>query len=341
MTDTVRRGGAVRAAAVILAIAAAAALAPRPAFASIISSIADAFKDGTQEILAARMNTTADWLDDITGGLTGWAAADIDMEGDTLDSAEIVSVDDTRPASGVINFVAKNYGIFKPLAATILATVTLIQILRELQKPDNGPGNIPYVERFGWILFRTAIIFTAVKYAIPITATVYNVIAAATNTINSVSIGNYTPADIARNSDDIAASIINAAAGKDQPTPGGLLISVGESLLSGLLVMAVCGIANVAVSARWIQVYVMILFAPVMFAFAGLDETRQMTINYIKSVASAALAMLITVIVVKAMAMTMCNALLSAPTMFNIFCTTLLYIYAISQCGKWASAIIG
>ena len=251
--------------------------------------------------------------------------------------------------SGFGKVVKGTSDAFNTISYQILGIVFGIQFIKEVQRPDNGPGNVPYVERFAMLWVKFAILKILVDKSLDLSISIFNTIQGLTYKIPTYG------ADVKLNNGQIKAAVDGALGiGGAAAAKSAFGFAISKSILFVivlLLIMFVIAfilgcIVYLSVYGRWIQLWVYLCFAPIFFAFAGLDETRPMFMSYMKSIFGCGLAFVITAVLLKSMAPVI-GGMFSASTqgalglLLSTIAVEILYMVALMKCGSWAHDLIG
>ena len=160
----------------------------------------------------------------------------------------------------------------KPIAATVLSFVVLVQIIKISQRID-GNVTMPALREVLVLFFTFAIGMFLVRNSVEIMGAVYQIFL---QFIQGITAGVRT-IDINLQFDDLT----------DIVTLAGLLMSSLIVLLAG----AICSlVANIMLIARAVQLYLYATFAPLMWSFIVLEDTRSWSIGYLKGFMSCCLS---------------------------------------------------
>lgn len=281
-------------------------------------------------------------------------SADHTVSGWTMAQATQHASESGIPLSGAFGFVIVAYNALRPLSYTILATVILIEMVREVQRSDRPNASVPYVEKIAWLWIKFWVLKTLVDKSLDITVNVFNLLADVAGTV-AAALPDQTMAAKEEVSGAITGSVLQSLGieSADKITGdmfGSIFAMLVVVLLVGFLVsLVLCLQTYVATYARWLQLFVMLPFAPLALALSGLEETRPMAMGYARSMLSAGMAFVITAVILVSMPSTIGPALsdsisgggagfLGALPVFGI---QVLYIFALRQAGNWARAVIG
>lgn len=272
----------------------------------------------------------------------------------TMEQASQSAAESGIPLSGAFGFVIVAFNAIRPLCYTILAAVILVSMVREVQRADRPNASVPYVERLAWLWIKFWVLRTLVDKSLDITVNVFNLLADVAAAIASA-LPDQAMAAKEQISGAITGSVLSMLGIGDssQITSemfGSIFAMLVVVLLLGFLVSLVLVLQTyVATYARWLQLFVMLPFAPLALAFAGLEETRSIAMGYARSIVSAGVAFVVTAVILVSMPSVMGPALsdsiaqsgagfLGALPVFGI---QVLYIFALRQAGGWAKAVVG
>lgn len=161
----------------------------------------------------------------------------------------------------------------KPVAAAVLSLVMLGQLIKIAQRVDAN-ATMPALKEVMVLFFYFLIGMFLVRNGIGLVGDVYDIfrsfIAGITAGTKDIVI-DFTPEGFVG---DLANLI-------------GILVSSFIVLLAGVIAAV---LANAMLLARAIQIYLYAAFAPLMFAFFGLDETRSWSLGFLKGFMAACLS---------------------------------------------------
>lgn len=281
-------------------------------------------------------------------------AADHTVSGWTMAEATKHAAESHIPLSGAFGFTIVAYNALRPLCYTILAAMILIAMVREVQRADRPNASVPYVEKISWLWIKFWVLKTLVDKSLDITVNVFNLLADVAGTI-AATLPDQRMVAKEEISGAITSSVLQGLGIEtaDKIT-GDMFGNVFAMLLVVLLVgfvasLVLCLQTYVATYARWLQLFVMLPFAPLALAFAGLEETRPMAMGYARSILSAGIAFAITAILLVSMPSVMGPALSDAVSSggagflgaLPVFGIQVLYIFALRQAGSWARSVVG
>lgn len=297
-----------------------------------------------------------------------------------------------HPMSAMYNFILGAYPQFQALAYSILGIVMGLKTLRMVQEPDNSPSGLPYIEKIGFLLFKFIILKLLIDYAVDIAIMVFNEVARISQYLDSSAFATASGSTGSAVTDlfcllmgipagslsgELAASFSNGIPSAEvigqflTYDQWKALAHIGETELSfasvladmvfaaiPLLIMGIViyVISLVSIMSRWLQLFVYLVFSPVALAFYGLDETKQITISYFKSILASAVAFLITVVLLKGMKSVIVAAIGAdmgaglAATMASTDITSsglqivgylFVFAYSLTKAGSWAHDLIG
>lgn len=342
-----RHGKAVAA----LLIAGIVLIIPRPAFADAIldglgtlvdnigNFILTPFRDAMIDVIAGEISTTSGLADillepakhtiPLTGGETGT------LSGFSGNASALLAADSSLPLKEVLVYVVEIYNVIKPVCYTILGLVFAIQFVKIIQQPDNPTGGVPYVEKFAWMWIKFAVLKLLLDNSIDISVAIFNFFA---------SLGKLIADAGPFSSDDIEATVRTTLTNNFSNTQlGGEMVNLIFLFFGLIIVFIVALLIFVSVYGRWLQIFIYLPFAPLFFALLGEDETKQMFWSYIRSIAGAGLAMVITIIIVRSL-----PAILTISTLgdsrlgtIGIWGSEILIGWAVMHAGQWAHDMIG
>lgn len=247
------------------------------------------------------------------------------------------------PMGGILGFLKTCYDGIRPLAATFLAVLFGLQVLRVVREGEQGPGQVPYIERFGWLFLRFAVIKVFFDRSMDVTVGIFN----AFSSVSSAVAGNDGIADYY---DMIKSAMSSTMA--SEATLGMLFLLVILIGLAMLLLSVVLSVMMyVATYARWLELFVMLPFAPLAFASLASDETRHFFWGYLRTIVGCAMAFLMTIIIARSFPAVLASTL-SSPDLTNgplaglgavigLTGVMFLYIFALAKSGSWAQAVLG
>lgn len=342
-----RHGKAVAA----LLIAGIVLIIPRPAFAdaildglgTLVDNIGNfmltPFRDAMIDVIAGEISTTSGLADillepakhtiPLTGGETGT------LSGFSGNASALLAADSSLPLKEVLVYVVEIYNVIKPVCYTILGLVFAIQFVKIIQQPDNPTGGVPYVEKFAWMWIKFAVLKLLLDNSIDISVAIFNFFA---------SLGKLIADAGPFSSDDIEATVRTTLTNNFSNTQlGGEMVNLIFLFFGLIIVFIVALLIFVSVYGRWLQIFIYLPFAPLFFALLGEDETKQMFWSYIRSIAGAGLAMVITIIIVRSL-----PAILTISTLgdsrlgtIGIWGSEILIGWAVMHTGQWAHDMIG
>ena len=342
-----RHGKAVAA----LLIAGIVLIIPRPAFAdaildglgTLVDNIGNfmltPFRDAMIDVIAGEISTTSGLADillepakhtiPLTGGETGT------LSGFSGNASALLAADSSLPLKEVLVYVVEIYNVIKPVCYTILGLVFAIQFVKIIQQPDNPTGGVPYVEKFAWMWIKFAVLKLLLDNSIDISVAIFNFFA---------SLGKLIADAGPFSADDIEATVRTTLTNNFSNTQlGGEMVNLIFLFFGLIIVFIVALLIFVSVYGRWLQIFIYLPFAPLFFALLGEDETKQMFWSYIRSIAGAGLAMVITIIIVRSL-----PAILTISTLgdsrlgtIGIWGSEILIGWAVMHAGQWAHDMIG
>lgn len=247
------------------------------------------------------------------------------------------------PMGGIIGFVETCYDGIRPLGATFLAVLFGLQILRVVREGEQGPGQVPYVERFGWLFLRFAVIKVFFDRSMDVTVGIFN----AFSSVSVAVAGNDSSTDYY----DMIKNAMSATMANEATIGTLFLLVILIGLVMLLLSLVLTVMMYVAAYARWLQLFVMLPFAPLAFASLASDETRHFFWGYLRTIVGCALAFLITIIIARSFPVVLASTL-SSPDLTNgplaalggvigLAGVMFLYILALAKSGSWAQAVLG
>lgn len=242
------------------------------------------------------------------------------------------------PLSGFGAFVIRITEAIKPLCYTVLGIVFAIRMIKVLQEPDNGPGNVPYVEKFGWLWVKLVLLKMIMDNSVDITVGLFNTFMSMVSMVGGVSVGEQVSIS--------EESVVGVLALEIPTGTGGILLTIVSCLIVYLLTFALQGVVFLALYGRWMQIWTSLCFAPLFFSFAGLDETKSMFWSYLKTIAGLALAFVITAILLKSMGPVMTAFINSSDQallggFMDLVGIELVYCFSLIKAGSWARDLIG
>ena len=287
---------------------AAAALWPRPALAIGINDIVDKIGDVLNK--AAEVVSSAA-VPAIVKMMCGWVADIAQVMPGYMDSMATISkggygsfstTGDATLDAGIgllntVNSVVLGAGdAVKVLAYSLLAVAFCIKFLKVIKEPDNGPAGIPYLEKYAWLWITFAIMKELLDYSSDISAELFNAFQAMSAALGGVASPDI---DYAAWQNDVADSIGHA----DFSSMGSIVsTSLSAILLTGLVLLGIicCAVAAIAMTyARWVEVFISMIFAPLAFSMIGLEETRGVVVGYLKKLLSMSLAFFVTILMMQ------------------------------------------
>ena len=257
------------------------------------------------------------------------------LSGFSGNESALLAADSSLPLKEVLVYVVKIYNVIKPICYTILGLVFAIQFVKIIQQPDNPTGGVPYVEKFAWMWIKFAVLKLLLDNSIDISVAIFNFFAEIGKRIADV--GPFS-------SDDIEATVRTTLENNFSNTQlGGEMVNLIFLFFGLIVVFIVAILIFVSVYGRWLQIFIYLPFAPLFFAFLGEDETKQMFWSYVRSIAGAGLAMVITIILVRSL-----PAILTISTLgdsrlgtIGIWGSEILLGWAVMHAGQWAHDMIG
>ncbi len=248
------------------------------------------------------------------------------------------------PMDGFANVViAVTQGIM-PICYTVLGIVFAIRMIKALQEPDNGPGNVPYIEKFAWLWIKFCLLKLVMDNSVGITIGVFNEIMRIVGIVGATGYAN-SPSNLDFNTvkDNILHALESNDSLFDAIPVGGILISGLLGLVAYLGSMFLKVVVFISTYGRWAQVWICLCFAPLFFSFAGLDETKGMFCSYLKTMAGLALAFAMTAILLKALAPVLYSFATTGngDVMLGILGVEFVFIFALMKVGSWSRDLIG
>lgn len=236
-------------------------------------------------------------------------------------------------------------GIVKPIGATILAFVMLVQLVQISSKMDQQGGTFPTVrEVLVLAVFYTIFVFL-IGNADKLCELLYDIL----NNISTY-IANYQPGWTA----DISSVAFVEPEDIGSVTVGDFLVALIVTLFTFLAAIIAYVVAILMAYARAIQLYLYMTFSPIPLALMGFDGTRQMGVGFLKGFASVCIAgsiMLFVLIafpfivvsvvdfgVMDAMGVLGLSAILN---LLKVLAVCLLLIFALIKSGSTARDILG
>lgn len=276
---------------------------------------------------------------------------------------------DALPIGGMLEFsyIAYDRGI-KPMCEAWLALLVLIRLIEMMQEPDNNPHGVPYLEKTMWLLVRFVLLKLALDRAFDIAVFVFNTIAGAggvlfkavttgeagsimqrlLENVFSVDGGTLDGIDVdtvpvsAETKQEVLKALV--AANPNMQSVGSLLgimlVDIIPVLISALVLKF---LVSLSVYARFMQLFAHLAFAPMAVVCYANENTRQIALSYVKSIAASALAFVMLVLVLLSMKYTLPNSLNffvngSSP---GIVVMCILYCTVVTKAGGWAREIVG
>lgn len=283
-----------------------------------------------------------------SGNAVQWATYWVPVSGHGLSGSSIFG--DEEFLDTVWNFL---YGGGSPICSsissvsyTILAIVFLFKTVQVVQQPDNSASGLPYVERVGWLGVQFSLFKWAIDHSYELSGQMFNVINAAVTAPAYAATVALGQADVASWSEgkEITALLLSAIGAN----------AVGI-LLCFFLMIVMCGFclfinisARMSIISRFFQLFIYLVFAPLFMSFFGLQETRQMSIQYLKKILSLSMSFAITVIILKIAPVVFVNQVgkvflggnwLGDSVMCVVY--ALITITALNKSGSFASDLLG
>jgi hypothetical protein len=245
-------------------------LAPTPAWASIADDI--------NSWMCGVLRDTCNWI----------FGAQADVLGSIgVDGVLSKPFDQMLGTSGGTTLYDMAHGVWEtavlPIGCGVLSLVFTIQLIHVSQRMD-GNASMPGVREVVFLLVFFAVFLFLVQHSFDLMGALYEVVRLAiTRTTSLFGAGgamDLDAASIVTTEDDVAA----------------LLAMIVVALVSWLVVLVAYVVALVVTWARAIQLYLMAALSPIPLSLISLEETRQMSVGYLKHVAAVCLAGLIVVV---------------------------------------------
>lgn len=321
----------------VVGIALLALLVPNVAFADtlgdqLVNFLFKPFYEALATVTAATIVAVKDAADE------GFKYVNVSL---TTSGAGLSTTQANVPMDGFANVVVAVTKGIMPVCYTVLGIVFAIRMIKALQEPDNGPGNVPYIEKFAWLWIKFCLLKLVMDNSVGITIGLFNEIIRIIDIVGAAAFtGAGQPLDAGALKDQIVQSLVDA---KRAIGPGDAVVAVLMGLLTFLASMALELIVFVATYGRWAQVWVCLCFAPLFFSFAGLDETKGMFWSYLKTMAGLALAFVMTAILLKAMVPVLTAFATNGMTNLasGLIGIEIVFIFALMKVGSWSRDLIG
>lgn len=230
-----------------------------------------------------------------------------------------------------------------PVGESLLALFMLVQLVKISQRID-ATATLPAVKDVVFLAVTFVIMHWVIVNSLGIVSSIYDIFNAIMPRIGSAS---------------STVQLIRGTLDVDGLDPA--LLQVGKAVgiyllsllvhLTGLLTYI---IVFVITYARAWQIYVLAAFSPIPLALLGFDETRQMGIGYLKNFASACLAGLVIMFLLKAFPIAITSVTESIgpgdlfEDSFNALLSVLLWVgtpillcFSLIKSGAWAKEILG
>ena len=175
--------------------------------------------------------------------------------------------------------------VVKTCANTVLSIVIMIQLIKIASQIDKGGGTLPAVRDVFQLLVFMAIFIFLVNNAETLMVGLFDLIQqigrAIDATLNTVSLD--------------AIKVTVDAGGI--PDIGGALLWVIVGTLAYVIALVSAVVTRVMAAARAFTIYALTMFAPLAFAFLGMDATRQWGVGYLKNFIAETLSGAVMVVV--------------------------------------------
>lgn len=310
-----------------LALFIALCLTPGFAHADIIGDIFNAFTGWIKEILGGAIDSLLDMM--------------VTLATDTNQVGILTASWSNLFGGGSSNFAnlmgAICNSVVKPVAASVLVFVCLIQLVKISSKIDSSSANFGAVKEIIILFITLALFMWAIQHSDELCIAVYDVFNQMTIQVqNLIGVGNAEAPDF-HVSDSLDSYEIGDLVG--------LLIGA----LLGFLVSAIAYMIVIVMSyARAIQLYIFMAFSPLPLSFLGIDETRSFGVGYIKNFMAVALAGVIMYVILVAYPYIMSSVAgfdaagqLPMFVLLKVVGVSLLLALAIFKSGAWARDILG
>lgn len=248
---------------VALAVAALALLMPLPAQAGII-----------EDALAGVSQFFTDMLNGFCEGLTNGTMNFINtLSPETLANRDFESLLGAGDVS-LYQMVRDICDVsVKPVAASVLTLVMLGQVIKISQRVD-ATATMPALKEVMVLFFTFVVGMYLVRHGLDLAGDIYDIFRVFISGIS----GGVKELKL-----DYQAATVDTALGDFI----GCLLACFIVFIVGAIARI---LANCMMLARAIQIYLYAAFAPLMFAFFGLDETRQWSLGFLKGFMSACLS---------------------------------------------------
>jgi len=283
----------------------------------------------------------------------------------TAQGSSYGGLNDAEDAISVfVNILAVADVAFMPTAKTLLALVFAIRAAKLLMSPDLGRGGVPYVEKIFWMMFEFAFLYTLLTNSTRLAFSVMNIFGSTAVRVDSVISASFETYDASKIAN--VSNIVTAYLKNEDPQGifnsieslgvGHMMATVSQMVIHFLIIglcFVICAVsAYIATYARWIQMSIYLMCAPIFFALYGLDETRDMFLGYIRSLISLGLAFVLTVVIIRVCSGMMCNLALDAISEPNtlaswsmngtlgIIVWSFLFKHALGKTGEWANDLV-
>ena len=257
------RRGLATAFVATLALLAATALAPTPAYASI--------GDDVNEWMCGVLRDCANWI----FGAQAKVLASIGVDG--VLSAPFETM---LGSAGSASLYGIAHGVWQsavlPIGCGVLSLVFTVQLIHISQRMD-GNASMPGVREVVFLL-----VFFAVMRALYEVARL--AIRRASSVVGPGGAMDLTEVSVVTEDDDVAA----------------LLAMIVVALVSWLVVIVAYVVALVVTWGRAIQIYMMAALSPIPLALMGLEDTRQAGVSFLRHFAGTCLAGIITLVLLVA-----------------------------------------
>lgn len=268
------RRGLAAAFVATLALLAATALAPTPAYASI--------SDDVNEWMCGVLRDCANWI----FGAQAKVLASIGVDG--VLSAPFVTM---LGSAGSASLYGIAHGVWQsavlPIGCGVLSLVFTVQLIHISQRMD-GNASMPGVREVVFLLVFFAVMLFLVQNSFELMRALYEVarlaIRRASSVVGSGGAMDLTEVSVVTEDDDVAA----------------LLAMIVVALVSWLVVIVAYVVALVVTWGRAIQIYMMAALSPIPLALMGLEDTRQAGVSFLRHFAGTCLAGIITLVLLVA-----------------------------------------
>lgn len=235
--------------------------------------------------MAGWKDNVNEWLGEVFSGFISWEAGVINSATSSIvDSLNLdVGIEGMfgEATSAVWTFVTNVMnGIAKPIAATVLTLCVVLEMVK-ISQHVNSSQVLPGVgETVALILF-FVLFDLAISNAEAIVGLIYNVGIIVLRQVSGMA--QLIPSDVA------SSTQIAVALGENATVVNYLVVALDMAVVLLGLVLAYIA-STFMVWGRALQIYVMVMFAPVPIALLGAQETRQMGIGFFKNFAALCLA---------------------------------------------------